>query len=149
MMVAGIGPRSALSAGSKRLPDTRDEGAVGQRLLQHLAHPRARREAAQPLVGTTGDQDRRHGDIAAPQGIDQLQAVHDGHAVVDDETAAARQIKVGQQRLRPRIEADPEAFDLERELECAADGSVVIDDQDSPEAGLDTSIFSRPPAAAT
>ena len=129
----GIGPAPGhQSAGPKRLADARDQGAVGQRLLEHLAHARARREAAQLLVGTTGDQDRRHRDIAAPQGIDQFQAVHDGHAVVDDQTAAARQIEVGQQRLRPGIEADPEAFDLECELERTADGGVVVDDEDSP-----------------
>ena len=90
------------------------------------------------LVGTTGDQDRRHRDIAAAQGVDQLQAVHDGHAVVDDEAAAARQIEVGQQRLRPGIEADAEAFDLECELERTADGGVVVDDKDSPDAWFDT-----------
>ena len=134
MMVAGIGPALRHQSQVAECPaDAFDQGAVGQRLLQNLAHARSRREAAQPVVGTAGDQDRRHRDIAVAQGIDQLQAVHDGHAVVDDETAAARQIEVGQQRLRPRIEADPEAFDLERELERAADGGVVVDDQDSPE----------------
>ena len=135
MMVAGMAARSVARshvANARRIPV--DEGAIGQRLLQNLAHSRARREAAQPFVGTAGDQDRRHRDIAFAQRVDQLQPVHDGHAVVDDEAAAARQILVGQQRLRSRIEADAEAFDLERELERAADGGVVVDDKDR--AGL-------------
>src|SRR5262245_888773 len=88
------------------------------------------RPLAQRRTGVAGDQDCRCGDMPGAQQRNQLEPVHSRHVLVDDETAAEREV-AGAQQLRPgRVAAHREALDLEREFERIANGEIIVDDDD-------------------
>lgn len=125
-IMTDIGP-SASGSSMEQVPHTGDQ--IGKRLLENFPDTQAQGPALEVAGHAATDQEDRQGDAAALQPRDEFQPVDPGHAVVDDEAAFVRQILVGQQRLRPWIDLDPETLDLQGELERAANGIVVIHDQ--------------------
>ena len=88
-----------------------------QGFLEHLAEARPPGALPHLPAEKTAHEDRRKPDVAAPQPVDQLEAIHSGHRIVDDEAAMGRQVVVEKKALRIAIGADVEPLDLEGEFQ--------------------------------
>lgn len=109
-------------------PDSVEQRAVMQGFLEHFAEACPSRALSHLPAEKTGHEDCRKPNVAAPQPIDQLEAIHPGHCIIDEEAATGRKIVVEKKALRIAIDADVEPLDLEGEFQRAQDGRIIVDD---------------------
>jgi len=83
------------------------------------------------LVGwIAGDENGRNQNSPTAQGADQLQSIHCGHVVVDDQAPDRRQARIVEQVMAIGKGANLETLTLHHIGQGIPDGIIVIDDED-------------------
>lgn len=119
-----------LCGGGQGVVNTVKQGAVVQRLLQHLpeAHPQG--TGPQARRGWGADEDGGQVDVTGPEPVHEIDAIHPRHREIDDEAACPGEIAVRKELSASLIEARLQAFQLQGELQGLPHGGIIVDEED-------------------
>jgi len=81
-------PRRDLKS-RKGFPDIFDQTIIELRFPQNLEDTGARRPLVDRVIGLTGDEDHGKGRLPSAQLREQFQAIHQGHAIIDNKAPPA------------------------------------------------------------
>jgi len=109
----------------------RDEAVVEERLSQDVLHPDRRCPCRDVVVGITGDQNDRCGNVTVSQPADQVDAVHVRHFVVNYEAVDAGRAQRTEHRGTGSERSDIEPIRFKQEAQRSKDVGIVVHHVDS------------------